>query len=335
MKHINIPIFVQHMGCPNQCVFCDQHAISGTHSFNFEAVCADIEKVLSTAGDSECEIAYFGGSFTGIDRTLMIKLLDIAENYVRDGRVKGIRMSTRPDYISEEITDILHNYTISQVELGIQSFSDDVLTKCRRGHTSDDTYKALLLLRSEGFSFVGQMMTGLPGATPESEIETAKIICSEGAAGSRIYPLIVFKRTPLADMTQRGEYIPMTVAEAVERSAAAYKIFLENSVPCLKIGLHESENLHSPDTYYAGPNHPAIGEMIRGKIYFDMICERLKNENTVGKTVRIFVPKGATSAVSGQHRMYKTQIIEKTSAKCVKILEMDDEKEYNISIKVE
>jgi len=322
------------MGCPNQCVFCDQHAISGTHSFSFEKVKDDIDKVLETAGDSECEIAFFGGSFTGIDRELMIKLLDLAEGYVREGRVSGIRMSTRPDYISREITDILHRYTVSQVELGIQSFSDTVLERSKRGHRAEASYNAMRLLRAEGFSVVGQMMTGLPGADVESERETARIICREGADGARIYPCVVFKGTPLEVMTKRGEYTPMTIDEAVERSAAAYRVFIENDVPLLKIGLHESENLHSEDTYFAGPNHPAIGELIRGKIYCENILKALENKEIRGRILTVFVPKGATSMAVGQKGCYKRNIVEKTGVKSLKILEMESLARYNISIDI-
>lgn len=320
------------MGCPNQCVFCDQHAISGAHSFSFEKVREDIESVLSTAEGAECEIAFFGGSFTGIDRKLMTDLLDVAEGYVKEGRVKGIRMSTRPDYISGEIIDILHRYTVSQVELGIQSFSEKVLSASKRGHTPEASYNAMRLLKSEGFSVVGQMMTGLPASDMEREKETARIICSEGADGSRIYPCIVFKNTPLEEMTKRGEYIPLTVEEAVERSAAVYRIFLENGVECLKIGLHESENLHGEETYFAGPNHPAIGEMIRGRIYRENILSALENEATKGRELTVYVPKGATSMAIGQKKANKEFIIEKTGVKKLKILEKEDLMRYNISI---
>lgn len=334
MKHINIPIFVQHMGCPNQCVFCDQHAISGTHSFDFDKVKDDIETVLSTSDGKECEIAFFGGSFTGIDRKLMTDLLDLAEDYVRAGRVCGIRMSTRPDYISPEITEILHRYTVSQVELGIQSFSDEVLELNRRGHTAETSLNACRLLRAEGFSFVGQMMTGLLGATEESEKETARLICELGADGSRIYPCIVFRNTPLEIITKNGGYVPLTVDEAVRRSAEVLKVFLKYNVPCLKIGLHESENLHADNTYFAGPNHPALGEMVRGKVYLDMILEELSERQTEGRIIEIYVPRGAVSSVIGQHKVNKKLILEKTRAKCVKILEINNKKEYNISIKI-
>ncbi len=334
MKHINIPIFIQHLGCPNQCVFCDQHAISGAHSFLKEKVIEDIETVLSTADGAECEIAFFGGSFTGIDRGLMTDLLDIAEGYVKKGQVKGIRMSTRPDYISREITDILKNYTVSQVELGIQSFSDKVLDTCKRGHWAQASYDAVEHLRKEGFSVVGQMMTGLPGSTIDDEIETARIICSLGADSARIYPCVVFRNTPLERMTREGKYTPMTVEDTVKRSAAAYRVFLENGVECLKIGLHESDNLHNENTYFAGPNHPAIGELIRGRIYLENILHELENRKTDGRELTVLVPKGATSMVIGQKRCYKQHILEKTRAKSLKILEMESLQRYNISIDI-
>lgn len=333
MRHINIPLFIQHMGCPNQCVFCDQRAITGAHSFCFEKVVEDIEKVLSTKGDAEAEIAFFGGSFTGIDRSLMIKLLDIAEGYVRSGDVVGIRMSTRPDYINDEILDILDTYTITQVELGIQSMSDEVLKRSKRGHTADVTRKSCKLLRERGYSFVGQMMTGLPGASAEDEISTAKEICEMGAEGTRIYPLVVFRNTPLAEMTEKGEYAPMTVEEAVQRSAGVYEVFLQNKVKCLKIGLHETESLHDERSYMAGPNHPALGEMVRGEVYRRVIMNKMPAD-TKGKTVEIYVPRGRISMVTGQKSANKKKILQETEAHLVKILEKDELLEYNILINV-
>ena len=333
MRHINIPLFIQHMGCPNQCVFCDQRAITGAHSFCFEKVIEDIEKVLATKGDAEAEIAFFGGSFTGIDRDLMIRLLDIAEGYVNKGEVVGIRMSTRPDYINEEILDILDRYTITEIELGIQSLDDEVLISCRRGHIAADTEKYCKLLRERGYKFVGQMMTGLPAATHESEIFTARRICEMGAVGTRIYPLVVFKNTPLAEMTRRGEYAPMSLEEAIERSANVYEVFLENNVKCLKIGLHETENLHSEESYMAGPNHPALGEMVRSEIYRRRIMSALKAD-TSGKNLEIYVPKGRISMAVGQKSVNKARIMKETGTHLVKILEKDELLEYNVLVKV-
>ena len=148
-RHVNIPIFVPHLGCPNQCIFCNQRTISGCEAFRIEAVRSEIEEVLATAGDATCEIAFFGGSFTGIDRELMIALLDLAAEYVDRGQVEGIRMSTRPDYISKEILSVLLRYPIVCVELGVQSMSDEVLCRSKRGHTAADTRRAFAMLAFE------------------------------------------------------------------------------------------------------------------------------------------------------------------------------------------
>ena len=333
MRHINIPLFIQHMGCPNQCVFCDQRAITGAHSFCFEKVRSDIEAVLATKGDAVAEIAFFGGSFTGIDRSLMIRLLDIAEEYVNKCDIVGIRMSTRPDYISPEILDILDKYTITEIELGIQSMDDKVLSASRRGHRAGDTEKSCRLLRERGYSFVGQMMTGLPASSPESEIATAEKICEMGAVGTRIYPLVVFKNTPLAEMAEREEYVPLTITEAVERSASVLEVFIRNNVKCLKIGLHETENLHDENSYMAGPNHPALGEMVRSEIYRRRIMDAIKTD-VKGKKLEIYVPRGRTSMAVGQKSMNKARILEETGAHLVKILEKYELLEYNVLVKV-
>ena len=168
-KHANIPIFIPHLGCPNQCVFCNQRSISGVHSFDSASVIPTIELALATLGrDTEAEIAFFGGSFTGIDRSLMTELLDIAYSYVTSGRVKSIRCSTRPDYIDEDVLEILKRHAVRVIELGLQSTSDDVLCLTKRGHTRSDCERACRMIKEQGFQLVGQMMIGLPGATPES-----------------------------------------------------------------------------------------------------------------------------------------------------------------------
>ena len=142
-KHVNIPIFIPHLGCPNQCVFCNQRTISGVTDFDISNVRSEIDTALSTIDTAcEAEIAFFGGSFTGIDRELMVSLLKMAYEYVSDGRVTSIRCSTRPDYINEEILDLLWEYGVRTIELGLQSTSDHVLEATKRGHTRMDEEKA-------------------------------------------------------------------------------------------------------------------------------------------------------------------------------------------------
>ena len=201
MRHINIPIFIPHLGCPNQCVFCNQRKISGRESFDLNSVSLEIENALSTVdSNDEVEIAFFGGSFTGIDRTLMVSLLEIAHSYILEGRVGSIRCSTRPDYIDEEILSILKKYGVKTIELGLQSTSARVLENAKRGHNFEAELKSCRMIVENGFDLVGQMMIGLPSSDIESEIRTAEFITSVGAVGARIYPTVVFYGTELCNL---------------------------------------------------------------------------------------------------------------------------------------
>lgn len=332
-RHANVPVFIPHLGCPNNCVFCDQKAISGTVYFDESSVPSVIEEGLARLGGSrdDVEIAFFGGSFTGIDRHLMIRLLNTAQEYVDRGLAKAIRMSTRPDYIDREIIEILKRYTVSEVELGIQSMNDNVLRESGRGHSSSDSLTSVRLLKENGFSFVSQMMIGLPHSSSEDEKETAEIMCSEGASGFRIYPTVVFKNTPLEKMTKEGLYSPLTVEEAVRRSADVLEILIENNVKCLRIGLCESENLHDREKYFAGPVHPAIGEMVKGEVYRRKIVSLLKDKKNI-RDITLTVPRGSASAVSGINKANRLQYAALTGAETISIKEDASLEEYSIKI---
>lgn len=333
MKHINIPIFIPHLGCPNQCIFCNQRSISGNESFCEENVEKEILEVLKTTNkDDACEIAFFGGSFTGIERSLMIRLLCLAQKYVELGKVKGIRMSTRPDYISSEIIEILKKHTISCVELGIQTINDKVLKYLKRGHTFEDTEKAIDLLNGADLPFVGQMMIGLPGATADDEIDCATYIASKGACGSRIYPTLVLRKTELENMTINGEYTPLSLDEAIERSARVLKIFNDNNVPCIRIGLCDSDNLHSEESFVAGPNSPSIGEMVKSRVYYDVICKEL-DENSFEKAIIIYCPKGRSSQVIGNNKKNIINLKIKYGLDNIKVIEDDNLTQFNIKIR--
>ena len=310
--HANIPVFIPHLGCPNMCVFCDQKTISGTESFSEEKVDCEIREALATLGKRRAEIAFFGGSFTGIDRGLMIRLLDTAEKYVKSGDAAGIRMSTRPDYIDEEIIDILGRYTVTEVELGVQSMSDAVLCASKRGHTAETTERACGMLKEAGIPFVGQMMIGLPGADGESERECAERICRLGAVGCRIYPTVVFHGTELEKMTCAGKYTPLTVDEAAERSADVLEVFERHGVRVLRIGLCESDGLHAAEKYFAGPAHPAMGEIVRSVVFLRRMKDELeKNRPTEKSSLTVEVPRGCVSSAVGMKRKNK-EILEKT-----------------------
>lgn len=310
MKHINIPIFIPHLGCPNQCVFCNQRTISGTEDFSLDKVREIIDASLLTASsDDEVEIAFFGGSFTGIDRELMIDLLEIAHSYFLEGKVTSLRCSTRPDYIYDEILDILNKYGVRTIELGLQSSSDKVLEITKRGHCFEAERKSCQMIVDKGFNLVGQMMIGLPGSDIESELETARFIASSGAVGARIYPTIVFRETELCRMTLEGEYTPLTLDEAVERSAKVLEIFINEGIDVIRIGLQANDNLSSDDTYLAGPNHAALGEMVIGEVYYNKILNKLSERQISdnGK-ITVLVSKGSLSKAIGQKKKNKIRL---------------------------
>lgn len=332
MRHINIPIFIPHLGCPNQCIFCNQRSISGNESFCEENVEKEILEVLKTTNDDDfCEIAFFGGSFTGIDRALMLRLLDIAQGFVNSGKVNGIRMSTRPDYISPDIIEILKKYTISCVELGIQTINDDVLRYLKRGHTFKDTKRAIDLLNNANLPFVGQMMIGLPCATAEDEIDCATYIALSGACGSRIYPTLVLKKTELECLTVSGEYTPLGLDEAIERSARALKIFNDYNVPCIRIGLCDSDNLHSKESFVAGPNSPSIGEMVKSRVYYDIICDELDKKD-FSKSIIIYCAKGKSSQIIGNNKKNIINLKIKYGLNSIKVVEDEGLTQFKIKI---
>lgn len=321
MKHINIPIFIPHLGCPNDCAFCNQRSISGRTHFDISDVRRQIEEALSTAGERESEIAFFGGSFTGIDRSLMVELLDIAEEYVRAGKVCSIRLSTRPDYISGEILDILGRYSVKTIELGIQSASDKVLSASKRGHTLSDTVKACKLIRERGFDLVGQMMIGLPSSDERSEIETAKLICELGAVETRIYPIVILKNTHLVTMIENGEYTPLSESELVSRSASVLSVFRENGVKVLRIGLHSGTELNSGEEIACGYYHPAMGELVEGELYYREIEKRIAELDPLPEMITVTVPKGELSKAIGQNGRNRRRLTEKFGLKTLKFKE--------------
>ena len=321
MPHANIPIFIPHLGCPNQCVFCNQRSISGCREFDVQKVPMLIEQTLKTLPlGTDTEIAFFGGSFTGIDRALMIALLDIAQRYVNAGKVQSIRLSTRPDYINDKILAILSRYTVGTIELGLQSMDDTVLNASGRGHTAKQARDACCAVVQAGFSLVGQMMIGLPEATPETELSTAREICNLGACAARIYPTVVFYQTPLSEAVKNGSYQPLTVTEAVERSAAVLRVFVENNVPCIRIGLCAGEDFSSSDSVMAGPNHAALGELVWNELYYENLIASLKKAGLLGREVILHLPMREISKYVGQHKCNINRLLRETDTRVYKIV---------------
>lgn len=302
VRHYSIPVFVPHEGCPNTCLFCNQRKISGKSHFCIESVREEIDTCLSTIPDgSDVQIAFFGGSFTAIDRELMLSLLEISDSYVEAGRVGSVRLSTRPDAVGDDILEILAQHHVQDIELGIQSLDDNVLLKNARGHTAKASLDAMRRVVDHGFRLTGQMMTGMYSATPESEIETARAIVSSGAVSSRIYPTVVFRDTGLEALMSKGEFIPLTLEESIERTLAVYRIFKDAGVKVLRIGLCSTDGVRGDDS--VSIYDEAMGERILSRDRRDILEKELENLTfKKGDTVELSVPQREISASVGFKR---------------------------------
>lgn len=334
MKHVNIPIFIPHLGCPNDCVFCNQRKITKTEKFDAESVIPQIEAVLKTTEGAQREIAFFGGSFTGIDRELMIKLLKIGNGYIKRGDVKSLRCSTRPDYINGEILDTLSFYGMKTVELGIQSTCDEVLKICKRGHTKEQSISAMKAVRAHGFELIGQMMTSLPRSTVNDEIKTAEDICVCGADGARIYPTVVFKDTALAKMAESGLYSPSEREDIINRCAEVKRVFIKNGVPVIRLGLQAQDNIEGEIS--SGIYDPSVGLAVDSQIYLEKTEELLLPYRDVLKNsfVTLYVARGQTSSAVGISGTNRKKLTDKYGIYKIKVLEDEKLASYEVKIKV-
>ena len=293
-KEYIIPIFVPHLGCPNNCTFCNQKRISGqTKMVTAKDVEETIEYYLKNFKDNHkyVEVAFFGGSFTAIETEKQIELLEAVQKYIKDKEVNSIRISTRPDCIDREILKRMKKYHVKTIELGVQSTNNYILSRCKRGHTGEDIKKASKLIRRHGFILGHQMMVGLPESTKQDEINTAKELIKLKPKIVRIYPVLVIKDTELADEYYRGEYTPLTVGQAVERCKEVVDLFNRSKITIIRIGLQNTEEISDPNTekssVVAGPYHPAFRQLVESSMWYDSIVNQIKKINAKVKKVKI------------------------------------------------
>ena len=280
MKHYNIPIFISHFGCPNSCVFCNQKKINGRETdVTIEDLKNTIEMYLETLPkNSKKEVAFFGGTFTGISMKLQKEYLKTVYEYIKKGDINGIRLSTRPDYINDEIVAQLKKYGVTAIELGVQSLDKKVLLATERFYPVEIVEEACKIIKKYEIDLGIQLMIGLPKSTFESDYLTAVKILDMKPEMARIYPTLVIKNTKMAQMFFTGEYHALTLDEAVERTRKIYSLLESEGINIIRVGLQPSEDLRENGVVIAGPFHPAFRAVVETEIYYDFFRKILENE---------------------------------------------------------
>lgn len=306
-KHVNIPIFVSHEGCPNDCVFCNQRKITAkAEAMTLQEVSRQIDTYCSTLEPGTfVELAFFGGSFTGIDAMLQESYLQIALENKQAGRIQAIRLSTRPDYITREILDRLKRYEVDIIELGVQSLEEEVLAASKRGHKVADVYQAVRLIKAYGFSLGIQLMVGLPKDIRERTVQSGKLAALLQPDFVRIYPTLVIRETELAELCTLGEYQPLTLEQAVDWTKELYQVFLSARIPVIRMGLQPTELIAEGKEVLYGPFHPAFRQLVESSCFYDMIRKQLEARKEVIKPdtdIIILCNPKDISQVVGHHR---------------------------------
>ena len=328
MSHNNISIFIPHIGCPNKCSFCNQNSITGETDapspFEVKQICKNAYNQIIDKQNTE--IAFFGGSFTAIDRCYMIELLQSVQEFIGDNKFKGIRISTRPDYINQEILDLLKSYNITAIELGAQSTDNDVLSCNDRGHTFEDIQKASNLIKLNGFELGLQMMVGLYKSTKEIDIKTANDIINLSPNTVRIYPVVILQNTRLGDLYTSKEYIPYSLETAVEICSQIIEMFNNANIKIIKLGLHSSELVE--EQMLGGLYHPAFRELCDNNIFYRTICKEITNIKS--NKITVYVSENAISKAIGQKKCNITKF--KENGINISIKPLQELQDYQIKI---
>jgi len=269
MKHYNIPIFIPHLGCPYDCIYCNQKVIAAQVEIpEPRHVAHTIEQYLGTIPrEASVEVAFFGGNFTAINKKQQEEYLQAVQPFLQQGRVESIRVSTRPDYIEETVLDLLTHYGVKLIELGVQSMSDKVLQASIRNYGPEDVYKSCHLIKARRLDLGIQLMIGLPGDSYAEDIETTHQVISLRPQVVRIYPTLVIADTALETMWKRGEYVPLDMDEAVTICQDMFLLFQRESIRVIRMGLYPGEELRRDGVVKAGPFHSSFGELVEQKIF--------------------------------------------------------------------
>ncbi len=272
MKTVTVPFFISHQGCPHSCVFCDQRTISGANGTlpTGTEISERIDLWRSTAAGRPLEVAFFGGTFTALPEQTQSELLAPLQPLLQNGTLESVRISTRPDYINADHVAWLSERGVRTIELGVQSLDDAVLSASGRGHAAAASLSAIRCIKEQGVRVGAQLMPGLPGDTPALSLATLEQVIAANVDFMRIYPVVVLRGTELAGRYTAGEYTPLSLEKGVRLSALLLQRAMQADIPVIRIGLQADHGL-TIDSVLAGCWHPALGQLVRSRLYADLI----------------------------------------------------------------
>ncbi len=305
-KPLIIPLFLPHQGCPHRCIFCNQGKAVGEGQ---PVITGEYVKELLSAylkndrrkDKGPVQIAFYGGNFTGIATARQRELLEMAGQFIGEGLVDGIRISTRPDYIDVAGLDFLKKFHVQTVELGAQSLVDSVLQRSRRGHTADDVRRALALLKGRGFETGLHLMVGLPGDSPESFAATVRETVALRPHLVRLHPTLVFTDTGLEEDWKRGDYRPLSMAGAISACKYALGEFAGAGIPVIRLGLQTTPEMEKPGSIVAGPYHPSFRCLVEEAVFMDLVYRLLAGQDTAGREVTFLLSPRDIATFRGQN----------------------------------
>lgn len=271
MRHYNIPIFIPHLGCPYDCIYCDQKKITAqSEAAGHHQILNIIDRHLATIiRPAEIEVAFFGGNFTALHHDLQASYLRLLQPYLEQKLIQGVRISTRPDCIDEHILNLLYSHGVKTIELGVQSLNNEVLHQTGRNYQAEDVEKSSILIKQAGFELGIQLMVGLPGDSYVRSMETTRKAVALAPQMVRIYPTLVIAGTKLEQMWQAGKYQALTLETAIPICRDMRLQFDRAQIPVIRMGLYPGEELRQEGTVKAGPFHPAFGELVEQAIFHE------------------------------------------------------------------
>lgn len=312
MSKLNIiPIFVPHLGCPLDCCFCNQKKITGVSTdISSDIVEKTILEYLSYFKRKDnVEVAFYGGSFTAIDKNIQSELLSVAFKYKKKGLVNNIRLSTRPDCIDTDTLDNLKKFGVDIIELGVQSLDDGVLILSNRGHDSKCVQKSSELIKDYGFKLGLQQMIGLPGDSFSKSYYTAKEFVKLNPHCVRIYPTLVVKDTALENDLYEGTYDALSLSDSISIVSDILNLYYKNNINVIRVGLQPTENINYNGDVVAGPFHPAYRQLVEGNYLYNCLKNYLL-ANDEKKDILIYANGRNISNIAGQKSKNKKKLIE-------------------------